>query len=285
MRIPRAALTERLKKELDATMGSIMTGANSTTGQPGGGRRSQEIVAAYYKARQVTIVGWCLYVFGGLFALFALLVARKEGVVSLPTIAVAAAWLTYFVGMIPLHFAMPSTKGYTPEELEAYKPEMQLSTPERALLDTLIVAYADGADPLLRSEVVPPLRSLCDEWTKLDTIEAGLSSGGPGETEIEGLRSRLAQTEDETAREALRGSLVLAESRAGAALSERGAHERIGAHREMIRQSALSIAETVRRSRTSPTPTLDLAGLRANVAAATRDVAALESAVQEIRAL
>ncbi|RYG66859.1 hypothetical protein EON77_17035 [bacterium] len=93
-----------------------------------------------------------------------------------------------------------------------------------------------------------------------------------------------------SAREAMSHAIATAERRLASSISESDAHERIEAHRAMIRQSALAARETVRRLRLSPESAgvatdLDLSALRASADGAGREVAALEAAVQEMRAL
>ena len=173
----------------------------------------------------------------------------------------------------------------TVEFLAAALPRLDLSPPERLHAETLVRAY-ERDDAFARSEVLPALRSLCAEWSRLDAIEAALAHTGPREGEVEALRAKLARTEDPVAREALGQSLATAERRAAAALSTRAAHERLDAHRETIVQSAHAVAETAARSRGDALdPAGDLTDLRGDVARATGDVAALEAAVQEMRAL
>ncbi len=279
MRIPRTELTPTLRREI----GSV-TSSGGMTGETAS-RRSQGAIAAYYEARRTDIAVWLLYSIVGV-GFVALAIARHKGALDLPLPALWGMVAAYLAAALPLARATPGAKGYTPEEIAAYLPTMELPLPERVLAETLVAAYREGADPSLRTEIVPALRSLCGEGARLDGIEARLAAPGPVGSELEGLRARLAGTEDAVAREALERSIALAEGRAASALSERGAYERVAAHREMIRQSALTIAETVRRAEApgaSETP--DLAHLRENVARATGDVAALEAAVREMRAL
>ncbi len=172
----------------------------------------------------------------------------------------------------------------TVEFLAAALPRLDLAPPERVHAETL-VRTLEGGDPFVRGEILPALRSLCGEWARLDGIERSLATPGPDEGEVAALRLRLAEVEDPVAGEALAQSLATAERRAAASLSTRAARERLDAHRETIRQSSLEIAETAARTG-SPPLSADPAfeALRGNVARASRDVAALEAAVREMRA-
>ena len=289
MRIPQSAITPALKTEIALVHQGLHTAATTLPASTEEGRLHRASTAAYYKARTFAITAWILYGILAFVGLITYLVAHKQGLTSLSLPAFWTLAAAYLGAALPLHRLLPSTKGHTPEEIAAYLPIMTLSPPERIYAEALVAAYTEGADPVVQSEILPALRSLCEESARLDAVEAQLADVGPVGSELEGLRARLAATEDPIAKDALATSLALAESRAAASLSERGAHERVTAHREMIRQSALTIAETVRRSRAGLDATSreapDLATLRATVARATGDVAALEAAVQEMRAL
>lgn len=257
---------------------SIGSGAS-----PDGDRARQTAMRQYTAARTVTIAGWCLYP----LAVIGAMVGTRVGLHASP----AWAFIPGLAAGLPLHFAFPSTRGYTPDELRAYRPLMTLSEPEAALLDALAEAYSPDADPALRTEVVPALRRLVDEGVRLDRLEAQLAEGGSTsvQTEVDAMRARLATLEDESAREALGQALAIAERRLGSAISEGAARERIEAHRAMIRQTALAAREAVHRLRLTPESAagsdLDLSALRASADGAGREVAALEAAVQEMRAL
>ncbi|RYG65457.1 hypothetical protein EON77_18525 [bacterium] len=196
------------------------------------------------------------------------------------------------VGAVPLHYAFPSTRGYTTDELAAYLPLLSLPPAEIAYAEALVEAYSPGADDTLRAEVLPAMRRLVDESLRLDRLEAHLARGGSNsvQAEVDAMRARLLTLEDESAREALRQGIAIGERRLASSISESAARERIEAHRAMVTQSAMAARETVRRLRLSPdgvtsTSDLDLSALRASAEEAGREVASLEAAVQEMRAL
>ena len=283
MRIPKKQLPEGIKSEVDRVLGTFYTTEGSAA-SPELQRAKQMALKRYYSARGIAIAGWCIYPVAVLTAM----VGIKAGAGLSP----AWAFFPGLAGIVPLHFAFPSSHGYTPEELRAYLPLMSLSPAETAYIEALTEAYSPGADEALRSEVIPAMRRLVEESIRLDRLEAQLAEGGSNsvKAEVDQMRARLQTLEDQSAREALSHGIAIAERRLNSAISESAASERIEAHRAMIRQAALAARDTVRRLRLSPdsapmTSDLDLSALRASADDAGREVAALEAAVQEMRAL
>lgn len=283
MRIPKGELTEGIKSEVDRVIGTFFT-TEGNGGTPELRRAFQTATRRYYAARTVTISGWCLYPLAVLGTMFGV----KAG------LGISPAWALFpgIAAAVPLHFAFPSTRGFTPEELRAYLPLMSLSPSEMTYVEAVAEAFSPGADDALRTEVLPAMRRLVEESIRLGRLEAQLAEGGSNsvQAEVDAMCTRLATIEDESAREALRHGIAIAERRLSSAISESSARERIEAHRAMIRQASLAARETVRRLRLSPesagsSSDLDLSALRASAEGAGREVAALEAAVQEMRAL
>lgn len=276
MRVPKSELTPGLRRETDALLKTIRNGT-ATADRPLRAERQ-----AYYDSRAKSIF---IGVGGG--AIVALLIAGL--IVRLgPGISVSVAALAllglFTAATIPAVLYTGGRLDLAPDELDVYLPTLDLSPPERLFAETLARAY-ERDSPFVREEVLPALRTLCAEWDRLDVIAHDLI-GGPREGEVEALCLRLERTADPIAREALVQSLATAETRASSSLNARNARERLEAHRETILQSAHAIAETAARANgDAPDASPDLADLRANVARAARDVAALEDAVGEMRAL
>lgn len=263
----------------------MMVLLNASTGAEETGSRQIHRAAAKscWAARRGTILTWTLY---PLVVLAAISGARVGLGLSWPWVLLPA-----LAAIVPIHRALPTTRSYTVEELRAFRPLMSLSVPEAAYLDVLLEAYGSGLDAATRGEVLPAMRRLVDESVRLDRLEGLLAERDSVSvrTELDAMRAQLFVLGDETAREALRHAVEIAERRLASSISETAARERIAAHRAMVSQSALAARETVRRLRLSPEVAtsafdLDLSALRRNAEETGREVASLEAAVQEMRA-
>lgn len=169
------------------------------------------------------------------------------------------------------------------EFLGAIISRLHLAPVHRRYAEALAAVYTDRPTDTGR-ERLTLLRHLAEEEERLLALVPAVTSARSEEVagEAELLRARLAVVRDPAAREALTQGLVLAERRLVSVSRGDEMRERLEAHQALLHQASQAAIEGI-LGQSDVAPGLD--GLRENVAALGREVAALEAAVQEMRTL
>lgn len=176
-------------------------------------------------------------------------------------------------------------------ELANMLPALDLDPVGRAYAETVVALGESGVPESDAKETLATLNSVLDEAGRLD--EAVATPIGPMD-DLEGERLRLERFRDEetdpAAREMYEESLRLVEVRAGGRGSGGMSRARADAQKELIRQTILSVRDTLRSGREaargrSDTSVPDVRALMERVAAVRREADATARAADEIRAL
>lgn len=215
--------------------------------------------------------------------------------------AIMFGWLS-FCGSLPLQFlALRSGRlrglrsKLTVAELEALTAVLPLSVAERAYLDTVklvIDCPATVAEETAKS-IAHDLKDLLVRYRICEgqraAIESAMSAQSQDDLERKRaeLETRLNETSDPVARDALNQSLELLAGRLTAAAAVRPMWERLTAQQEVIVQTIASARSSLARLQAAPqalaTPELD--EIRRGIEEVTGQTTAVEKAVQEVLAL
>jgi hypothetical protein len=184
-------------------------------------------------------------------------------------------------------------RSVTAEELSNLIPVLDLTDHQRIYAETIVaLSRLQGAKSANSSEVVQQLNALLDQSLMLDAAKAKLTQAGvhgrmqPIVEERNRLRDQFEAAADPVARETIRRSLEICESRLAGANKYSARLERIDAQQEMIRQTMLGVKESSHRIDLSSDAmdALDLSDLRMRVHEVHRDSKAIEDAVLELDA-
>ena len=181
---------------------------------------------------------------------------------------VAAAFLLVGAPFVTRAWKDPRLSG---EDLLRVAPLLSPSPVERAYLDAL--GRGDEAE-------TARLARLVETDARLARLGGELGESDPKlPARLAELEARARATADGATREAREVSVVLMRRRLESSVRAETLRERVRAHRELLTEQARSPAPGL------DLPTLDLDALRDEARASLRDLAALEAAVQEMRAL
>jgi hypothetical protein len=203
--------------------------------------------------------------------------------------------LTFFA--MALLAAMVIYKAYernkrqlTAHELAKLLPALKLTEAQRAYAETILALERAPSMPAEeRKEIQRHLNDLLDEDARLAShLEwLGTDSSENLSAERHQLQARHDAATDPVAKAAFLQSIEMVESRIKASKAQIAAKERAEAQRSMVQQAVLSVRDSVSRmSGHSPeAPSLNLDKLRQTVATVHTQAAAVESAVEEVRAI
>ena len=162
------------------------------------------------------------------------------------------------------------------EDLARIAPLLSLSPPQAAYLKAVVES---------RAEALPELARLAEADARLAAMEGELGRGDPDlSRRIARTEGQIRATEDPPTREALASSLDLMRRRLAATERAGVLRGRVAAHRALLAEQARSL-DAATEPLAPERPAYDLEALRERADETSRDLVALEAAVQEVREL
>ena len=272
-------MTPTLDSALEAFVGDgswYRLGSSDASGEPDRARALMRRHADLENARGYGVLFSILA--SGLIGLF-LMAGESPWLLMLPTVLVAGTLLL----TMRLRAERPDGPCPTTAFLAAALPRLRIGPVQRRYAEALFAVHSGeardpGGDGLLL------LRHLAEEEDRLLTLARTVDLPDQAEIAAEAreLRIHYDAVRDPAAREALAQSLTLAERRLQTAERAASVRERLEAHRILLDQSSRTASEGIKGWNDL---SAGLDDLRENVASLGREAAALEAAVQEMRAL
>ena len=202
----------------------------------------------------------------------------------------AIAGLTGMVADMLL-FVRRNRRTVSPEELKNLLPTLELSPLERVYCEAVIALAENREVPETgKQEIVAQLNRLLSAHVRLEEQRAGLL-GAMGdlqaradlEAERDALRAKRQAATDAVALGALEKSLELCERRLENRTAVEPGLERLDAQAEMIRQTLLSLRESLARLRAAgPLASPDVEDIKRSVEGITAQTRSVEQAVEEV---
>lgn len=273
-KIPVRALTPGIRAELAAYLRRA-NGRGLFSWAEDAERR--EVEAGVFRFQTLLVLPGLLVAYGGTSGVFEFL---ESGTVS--TLPVFAFVLGLLILVVMRRFD-PTGSSPSAAFLAGALPHLRLSEADRRLA-TALVESADIEG--LGNERFALLRRFSEEDARLRELAARLGEDEMPEIarEREAIRRELDGVSDPHARETLTRSLAFLDARSATAEASRPLRERLSAHRTMLDQAGRAVAAGEPASVDVAT-TIEAPALFERVADLGAEVAALESARREMRAL
>ena len=203
----------------------------------------------------------------------------------------AIAGLTGMVADMLL-FVRRNRRTVSPEELKNLLPTLELSPLERVYCEAVIALAENREVPETgKQEIVAQLNRLLSAHVRLEEQRAGLldamgnlQARADLEAERDALRAKMEAATDAVALGVLRQSLELCERRLENRTALEPGLERLDAQAEMIRQTLLSLRESLARLRAAagPLASPDVEDIKRSVEGITAQTRSVEQAVEEV---